>query len=197
MTKKTKWSHLPNAEHIDRVLASLKSHPEAWAEAWNAASYDAVWSTARYAAGGAVWTAARYAARNAARVAAWDAAWDAARSAARYAAWDAARNAAYDAAGGAVWTAAGDAARNAAYDAAGGAVWTAAGDAARNAARVAAYCAAWDAISALVAWDNSAKFLDMTSNELNMWWALSEDPAAILLLSAVQAFEQIKELELI
>ena len=27
---KSEWSHLPNAVHIDRVIASVKSHPEQW-----------------------------------------------------------------------------------------------------------------------------------------------------------------------
>ena len=77
----TAWAHLPNARHIDAVLADVKARPE-------------------------VWKAARDAARSAARSAAWDAARDAARSAGRsaarnaagYAAWDAARDAAWDAA---------------------------------------------------------------------------------------------------
>jgi len=36
----------------------------------------------------------------------------------------------------------------------------------------------------------------MTSDQLKMWAILSEEPAAILLLPAVTAFEKIKELEL-
>ena len=44
----TKWSHLPNAAHIDAVLASLKANPDEWNAAWNAA---------RDAAGGAAWRA--------------------------------------------------------------------------------------------------------------------------------------------
>ena len=64
----TAWAHLPNATHIDRVLAHLKQHPDRWEAAWEAA-------------------------RGAARGAAWGAAWDAVRSAA----WDAARGAALDA----------------------------------------------------------------------------------------------------
>ena len=125
----TAWSHLPNATHIDRVLASSKAHPEAWEAAWEKA-----W--------GAGWRAARDRACEAltaqARGAAWDQAWDAAR-----------------------------------------------GSAAR------------DAVAALIAYDNSAKFLDMTSKELKLWRVLSEDPACILLLPAVQAFEKIKELTLV
>ena len=78
------WSHLPNAHHIDWVLASLKETPELWGVTWSAA-------------------------RDAARAAAWDAAWDAAWSAARDAAWSAAWSAARDAARTAASAAAGDA----------------------------------------------------------------------------------------
>ena len=81
----TKWSHLPNAAHIDAVLASVKANPDdwnaAWDEAWNAA-WDVAWDAA--------WDAARNAALGAARNAAWDAAWDAARNAALDAVWYAA-----------------------------------------------------------------------------------------------------------
>ena len=143
----TAWSHLPNAVHIDRVLASVKAHPGVWSSAWYAASD---WSGDRARA------AASDAERTAARTAAWDAARDAERTAARTAARDEVRYAAWDAAS----------------------------------------AAARGAISALIAYDNSAKFLDMTSNELKMWGALSEDPAAILMLPAVIAFEKISELEL-
>jgi len=85
----TEWAHLPNAKHIDWVIASLKANPEKWA-------------AARVAA----WDAARVAASVAARNAARDAAYNAAREAAREAAWDAAGNAAYDAALGEAWYAA-------------------------------------------------------------------------------------------
>ena len=124
------WSHLPNAAHIDRVLESVKSHPE-------------VWVLPRTSA----WDAARDAARNAARGAAWDAAWEAA--------WDAA------------------------YDAAWGAAWG----------------AARGAILALVAYDDDAKYLGMPSDQLKIWGILSEEPAAVLLLPAVIAYEKIDELE--
>ena len=48
----TKWSHLPNAAHIDAVLASVKANPDEW---------DAAWSAARDAARDAVWYAAWHA----------------------------------------------------------------------------------------------------------------------------------------
>ena len=48
----TAWTHLPNAAHIDRMLAHTKQHPARWDAAWGAA-------------------------RGAARDAAWDAAWGA------------------------------------------------------------------------------------------------------------------------
>ncbi len=136
------WNHLPNAAHIDRIIASAKAHTEVWA-----APADGVW--------GAPWAAA------------WAAGWayrqdrqaisGAARAAARYAA----------------------------------------GVAASVAARVQAWDATGGAILALVAWDHSAKFLDMTPDELKMWWVLSENPACILLLPAVVAFEKIEQLELV
>jgi hypothetical protein len=87
-----KWSHLPNAMHIDRILASVKAHPEVWAQARYAAVH-----AARHAAWQAARDAARTAAWHAARDAAWHAAWEAARDAALNAAWDAAGDAAWDA----------------------------------------------------------------------------------------------------
>lgn len=136
----TAWAHLPNAAHIDRIIASAKDHPEAWAEAWAAVRDHELT---------AAWYAARRAAREAAR--------DRARGPAEYAA------------GCAV----------------GAAAWL---------KRDAAGDAAWDAVLALIAWDHSANFLDMTADELKMWRVLSEDPSAILLLPAVMAFERIAEL---
>ena len=96
MTAETAWAYLPNAKHIDAVLADARKRAGAW---------DAAGDAARRAA----WRAARVAARNAA--------WDAARRAARTAAWGAARTAAWDAAWRAAWDAAGDAARTAAWGA--------------------------------------------------------------------------------
>ena len=84
----TEWSHLPNAAHIDAVLASVKANPDEWSAAWGAA-LDAAWGAALDAAWAAAWGAARYAARYAARDATWDAARDAAREAALGAALDA------------------------------------------------------------------------------------------------------------
>ena len=97
------WSHLPNATHIDVVVAAV-----------GYAAQDAAWGAAREAAQ----DAARGAARGAAQDAAWGAAWGAARGAVRDAAWGAARVAAWDAA----WGAAYDAAWEAAWEAARGAV---------------------------------------------------------------------------
>jgi len=107
------WSHLPNAGHIDRIIASVKAHPEAWA-----------------AARAAAWAAAR---TSRTLTAAINAAWPAAR----------------------------------------------------------------DSILALIAYDDAAKYLEMSSYELKIWAALSEEPAAVLLLPAVIAFEKIKETEFV
>lgn len=89
----TAWAHLPNAAHIDQVLAHLEAHPEKWATAWDAAqsvtrSADLgaaralAWDAAQSAARGAAWSAARYAIWNVTWSAAWSAAWNAAWSAA-------------------------------------------------------------------------------------------------------------------
>ena len=70
----TAWSHLPNASHIDRIIADTQANPDKWRavarttatdisdDAWDAA-WDAAWDT-------------RGAARDDAATAACDAAWD-------------------------------------------------------------------------------------------------------------------------
>ena len=88
---------------------------------------------------------------------------------------------------GATFDAAWNAARIAAFDAARIAAW--------DAARGAAYNAALDAILALITYDDAAKYLGMPSDQLKIWGILSEDPAAVLLLPAVIAYEKISELE--
>jgi hypothetical protein len=103
----------------------------------------------------------------------WDAAWNAAWSAALNAAWRPATDVARDVAWGV--------ARDVAWDAARGVVWSAA--------------AARGATAALIAYDDASKYLEMPSDHLRIWAILSEDPAAILLLPAVIAFERISELE--
>jgi len=134
------WSHLPNAAHIDRVIASVKTHPDVWNAAYDEAC-DAAFDVSRVAASAAAHGAV---------------------SSARGAVWDAARDAAL-------------------------------GDH-RDALR-AAYYAARGAILALIAYDDAVKYLNMTIDQLKMWAILSEDPAAILLLPTVIAFEKISELE--
>ena len=86
--KQTAWAHLPNAKHIDWVLASAKAHPKKWPAARAAAR-----NTAYDAASDAAWDATRTATRTAARNTAYDAASDAAWYATRTAAWYAADNA--------------------------------------------------------------------------------------------------------
>ena len=45
------WAHLPNAVHIDRVIASVKANPAHWDRAWATTPWDAVrgaaWAVAR------------------------------------------------------------------------------------------------------------------------------------------------------
>ena len=94
MTTKTAWAHLPNAQHIDAVLADVKARPKKWRSAWDAArdaaltaaltaTWDAAQDAAWAAARGAALTAAQDAVRDAALTAAWDAARDTARAAAQ------------------------------------------------------------------------------------------------------------------
>ena len=105
----------------------------------------------------------------------WDAAWDTYRSAAHGAALDASRFAALNAS------------RVTALNASRVTAW--------NAAWGAAKLATMDATAALIAFDDASKYLEMASDQLRVWTILSEEPAAILLLPAVIAFERINELE--
>ena len=97
----TAWAYLPNAKHIDAVLADARKRPGAWDAAWGAGR-----DAAQRAAWGAAWGAGRDAAQRAAWGTAWDAArtaaWGAGRDAAQRAAWGAARRAARTAAWGAI-----------------------------------------------------------------------------------------------
>jgi len=88
----TAWDDLPNAKHIDRILADLKKNPDKWNDA-RSDTRSAVWSAAYSAAMDATYSAAMDAAWNAARDAAYSAAMDAAWNAASLAAWTAARRA--------------------------------------------------------------------------------------------------------
>ena len=89
----TDWAHLPNAAHIDRVLASAKANPKHWALAW-----DKSWYAAQDAAWAAAWKATRATTPwDAVRGAAWNAVWAVARDAVRDAARGAAQNAVQDA----------------------------------------------------------------------------------------------------
>jgi len=84
----TAWDDLPNAKHIDRILADLKRNPYNWGAAWTA-EWTAEWNAAMTAARNAAWSAERYAAWDAARTAAWSAARTAASGAAFNTAWGA------------------------------------------------------------------------------------------------------------
>ena len=59
------WDHLPNAKHIDKVLAHVKAHPEKWQRAWND-SYEILSPTSQYMKPDGEWFTM------------WSAAWDAA-----------------------------------------------------------------------------------------------------------------------
>ena len=107
----------------------------------------------------------------------WNKAWDDAR------AWNSAYYPAWDAVWGTTYHAAWHAARDAA--------WNAARDAAWNAARDAEYYPARDAMLALVAYDDSAKYLSLDFAELKCIVDSTRHPAAVLLLPAVKARELI------
>ena len=74
ITEKTLWADLPNAKHINRVIASARQNPEKWDVAQDAV-LDAAWDTARNAVRNAerdaayyeVWGTVRNAVRNAER----------------------------------------------------------------------------------------------------------------------------------
>jgi hypothetical protein len=123
------WDHLPNAVHIDRILASVKSHPELWNKAWYRAR-DQVWYRAR----GQVWEQARDQVGVRARGQVWDQAWGQVRYGAR------------------------------------------------------------GALLALVAYDDSAKYLKLPVDQLQMLYQLTDHPACILLQPAVLVFEKEREL---
>ena len=46
MTAETAWAHLPNAKHIDAVLADARKRPGAW-DAAQRAAWDAAWDAVR------------------------------------------------------------------------------------------------------------------------------------------------------
>ena len=92
----TAWAHLPNAKHIDWVIASLKANPEKWRAARNAV-WDEAWEAAYDAALDAIDDAGRYETFDAAYESK-EAAFDAAYYAAWFAAFDAGVAAAFDAA---------------------------------------------------------------------------------------------------
>jgi hypothetical protein len=77
------WSHLPNSHHIDRIIKSVKSYPEIWAEA-NSANVGDSRDAALHMTMNAAWDAALDFSLNAALDAVWSTAWDVVRNAA----WD-------------------------------------------------------------------------------------------------------------
>ena len=76
----TAWAHLPNAVHIDRVIAIANVSPRCRAVGWEAA-WNAAWHDMNIQHRQAAWMAAWDAVRGMVRVQSRDAEWDAARDA--------------------------------------------------------------------------------------------------------------------
>jgi hypothetical protein len=142
----TAWSDLPNASHIDWVIASVNQHSEIWEKAWRAA-----------------WSITESSTRLTALIAGRVAIQDSIRDSYRIAAWSAAYGLGMRPAG-------------------------------RQLPE--AYYSARDAILALIAYNDCANLLDMSSEQLLAWALLTEQPEAVLLLPAVIAREQISELKM-
>ena len=70
MTTTTPWAHLPNAVHINRVIASAKANPDHWAAAWDVVR-NAAWDVVRNAAWAEAWSTVQDAGRTAEYNAAW------------------------------------------------------------------------------------------------------------------------------
>ena len=83
----TDWAHLPNAAHIDRVIASSKANPDQWASP-REESRNAVRDSLIQQVRAAAWGGARDILREQNRVEVWiearDAAWNTAWNTARY-----------------------------------------------------------------------------------------------------------------
>ena len=163
------WSDLPNAHHIDWVLASIKKNPEIWAVMWDVECDRAYHAAADLAY--AAWVAKDLAASAAGDT---DAAWAAVRAAA-----DAATDAAE-----AAWDAA-DAAEAALAEAAP----RGHGGLRRWAAR--------DSLLALVAHDDCDQYLSMGYEKLKVYAVLSDKPQAVLLLPMAYVREKINEQALV
>ena len=100
-------------------------------------------------------------------------------------AWDAGEEVRLHAAFEAAWAAERTAAGDATGDSTGDAAWVATRDA--------AWDAAWVAILALIAYDDCDQYLTMSYEELRIWAALSEHPAAVLLTPTVRIKEKLNE----
>ena len=68
------WSHLPNAAHIDALLADVKARPKVWDASWYVVR-DTIYADDGDAAENASWRAVRSTVRGAERDALLDAAW--------------------------------------------------------------------------------------------------------------------------
>jgi hypothetical protein len=135
------WSHLPNAKHIDRILASAKANPELWLHTSQQARYQ-------------VW------------IDIWNQSLEYAEEQARYQVWQQARYQAYAQP----------------YDQARKQAWYQARDQVTG------------ALLALIAYDDCASYLDLSVDQLQMLYALTDHPACFLLQPSAVVFAKEKEL---
>jgi hypothetical protein len=129
------WDYLPNAVHIDRILASVKSHPDAWDQVW-----PEVWETE--------WV---------------------------------------DQMVQHFWSTQCQAAKDEDFDAAWIAVTIAAREYKEN-DLIKRHRLAESALLALLVYDDCAKYLDLTLDQLKVLYLLNEHPACLLLQPAVKVF---------
>lgn len=173
-----RWGHLPNAQYIDRILNLIRQRPDNWDKAWNSS---------------------RTIQRGRARLTAWNQAHERARDQDRKLEWFAVCSEAWDA----IWN------KTGAYDdsldlmsESGAAAWVTHiweeedgmldfyDDKSVDSV---AYDSALFAFMALITFDEAGEYFNMSSTELKIWAALSEDPAAVLLLPIVYVREKLND----
>ena len=172
----TAWANLPNAKHIDRILADMEKNPDAWTAAGAGAKLDITSDSSRKAR-----TTARSAVTTAARTAAWvdayNASWNVARDLAIKSASEG--EAEREAESSAEFNRIADK-TNVAQFAAQFSAWYAANRAASDATWDAASYFSSNAILALIAYDDCAYLLDENPDHIRVSAMLGHQQALLL-----------------